>query len=73
LECIPNFSEGRDLGKVETVVEEVRKTPGAKLLDYFSDPGHNRSVVTFIGEPEAAIQALGVELQDKGKEWSRFP
>lgn len=57
LECIPNFSEGRDLHKVETVVEEVRKTPGAKLLDYFSDPDHNRSVVTFIGEPEAVRQA----------------
>ena len=57
LECIPNFSEGRDLDKVETVVEEVRKTPGAKLLDYFSDPDHNRSVVTFIGEPEAVMRA----------------
>ncbi len=57
LECIPNFSEGRDLNKVETVVEEVRKTAGAKLLDYFSDPDHNRSVVTFIGDPEAVKKA----------------
>lgn len=57
LECIPNFSEGRDADKVEAVVEEVRKTPGAKLLDYASDADHNRSVVTFIGEPEAVREA----------------
>jgi glutamate formiminotransferase len=61
LECVPNFSEGRDEKKVEQIVEEVRKTPGAKLLDYFSDPDHNRTVVTFLGEPapvrEAALRA----------------
>ncbi len=61
LECIPNFSEGRDEGKVEQIVEEVRKVVGVKLLDYFSDPDHNRTVVTFLGEPgpvkEAALKA----------------
>jgi len=53
LECVPNFSEGRDESKVEQIVEEVRKTHGVKLIDYFSDPDHNRTVVTFLGEPEA--------------------
>jgi len=57
LECIPNFSEGRDLDKVEAIVQAVRETPGVKLLDSFSDPDHNRSVVTFIGEPEPVKKA----------------
>jgi len=57
LECIPNFSEGRDEGKVEQIVGEVRKIAGVKLLDYFSDPDHNRTVVTFLGEPGAVREA----------------
>ena len=57
VECIPNFSEGRDEGKVEQIVEEVRKVAGVKLLDYFSDPDHNRTVVTFLGEPSAVKEA----------------
>ena len=57
LECIPNFSEGRDRGKVERIVDEIRKTSGVKLLDYSSDEDHNRSVVTFLGEPEQVKQA----------------
>ncbi len=52
LECIPNFSEGRDPGKIEKIVNEVRKISEVKLLDTFSDPDHNRSVVTFLGPPE---------------------
>ena len=52
LECVPNFSEGRDEKKVEEIVAEVRKISGVKLLDYFSDSDHNRTVVTFIGDPE---------------------
>lgn len=57
LECVPNFSEGRDKEKVEQIVEEVRKVKGVTLLDYSSDETHNRSVVTFVGEPEAVIEA----------------
>jgi glutamate formiminotransferase / 5-formyltetrahydrofolate cyclo-ligase len=57
LECVPNFSEGRDESKVERIVEEIRKTPGVKLLDYFSDQDHNRTVVTFLGEPAAVKEA----------------
>jgi len=57
LECVPNFSEGRDDEKVEGIVAQVRETPGVKLLDYFSDPDHNRTLITFIGEPEAVKQA----------------
>ncbi|MCI6609464.1 MAG: glutamate formimidoyltransferase [Ezakiella sp.] len=57
LECVPNFSEGRDKEKVEEIVNEIRTTEGVKLLDYSSDETHNRSVVTFVGEPKAVIEA----------------
>lgn len=57
LECIPNISEGTDLEKVEAIVNEIRNTDGVKLLDYSSDKDHNRSVITFVGEPEAVCEA----------------
>jgi glutamate formiminotransferase len=57
LECVPNISEGRDLSKVEKLIEAVRSAPGVALLDYSSDEDHNRSVVTYVGEPEAVFQA----------------
>lgn len=58
VECIPNFSEGRDLEKVETVVNVFRGVQGVKLLDYSSDADHNRTVVTVVGEPEALEAAI---------------
>ncbi len=51
VECVPNFSEGKDKALVEKIVEEARKIKDVKLLDYSSDEDHNRSVVTMIGEP----------------------
>ncbi|AOT70955.1 glutamate formimidoyltransferase [Geosporobacter ferrireducens] len=57
VECVPNFSEGRDNNIIEAIVEEVRKVKGAKLLDYSSDEDHNRTVVTFIGSPEPIKEA----------------
>jgi glutamate formiminotransferase/formiminotetrahydrofolate cyclodeaminase len=57
VECVPNFSEGRDAAKIEQIADEIRGTDGVKLLDV--DPGKdtNRTVVTFIGMPEAALEA----------------
>ena len=55
--CEPNISEGRDLALVEQVADEIRAVPGVKLLDYSSDPDHNRSVFTYLGEPEPALEA----------------
>ncbi len=52
LECVPNFSEGRDLKKIEKIVAPFRGKEGVKLLDYQNDEDHNRSVVTVVGEPE---------------------
>lgn len=70
MECVPNFSEGRDLQKIEKIVESFRAKAGVKLLDYSNDEDHNRLVVTVVGEPEAlkdaVVEAIGqaVELID---------
>jgi glutamate formiminotransferase len=57
MECVPNISEGRDLDSVERIVEAVRESPGVTLLDYSSDADHNRSVVTYLGEPQRVVEA----------------
>jgi glutamate formiminotransferase/formiminotetrahydrofolate cyclodeaminase len=57
VECVPNFSEGRDLSKVDAIVAAMREIPGVYLLDRESDSDHNRSVVTLAGEPEAVAEA----------------
>src|SRR5580704_15089120 len=57
VECVPNFSEGRDLAKVDAIVAAMREVPGVVLLDRSSDADHNRSVVTIVGEPEAVAEA----------------
>ncbi|HHV26357.1 MAG TPA: glutamate formimidoyltransferase [Tissierellia bacterium] len=57
LQCVPNFSEGRNKEVIEAIVDEVRKVDEVKLLDYSSDKDHNRTVVTFIGEPEKVLEA----------------
>lgn len=58
VECIPNFSEGRDKEKIEAIVNVFRGVERVKLLDYSSDADHNRSVVTVVGEPEALEKAI---------------
>lgn len=57
VECVPNFSEGRDRDKIKAIVREIESAPGVKLLDV--DPGEstNRTVVTFIGAPEGVKEA----------------
>jgi glutamate formiminotransferase / formiminotetrahydrofolate cyclodeaminase len=57
IECVPNFSEGRDMQVIRQITDEIEKTEGVRLLDV--DPGKatNRTVVTFVGEPEAVISA----------------
>ncbi len=57
IQCVPNFSEGRNKEIIEKIVEEIRIVDDVKLLDYSMDKDHNRSVVTFIGEPEKVIKA----------------
>jgi len=55
--CEPNISEGRNLDLVEQVANQVRSVPGVKLLDYSSDPDHNRSVFTYLGAAEDVLEA----------------
>lgn len=56
--CIPNYSEGRDLQKVEKIADCFRAKEGLKLVDYQPDKDHNRTVVEVIGEPKAVMDAV---------------
>jgi glutamate formiminotransferase / formiminotetrahydrofolate cyclodeaminase len=62
IECVPNFSEGRDAAKVDAIVASMSKVPGVYVLDREMDADHNRSVVTLAGDPNAVAEAalLGV-------------
>ena len=79
LECVPNFSEGRDKAEVEEIIEQIRMVDEVKLLDYSLDEDHNRSVVTFIDEhdkvAEAALRAClkAFELIDMRKHSRAHP
>lgn len=79
MECVPNFSEGRDKQKIEKIADCFRGKDNVKLLDYSSDADHNRSVITVVGEPEAlkaaVIEAIGkaVELIDLTQHSGQHP
>ena len=70
VECVPNFSEGQRKEVIESIADTIRKTPGVTLLDVESNPDHNRSVISFVGEPgpvkDAALAASqkAIELID---------
>ncbi len=53
MECVPNFSEGRNMEVMEAILEPFKHTEGMTLLDWSHDEDHNRMVVTLVGEPEA--------------------
>ena len=78
VECVPNFSEGRDKAKVDAIVEAM-KMPGVYLLDREMDADHNRCVITLVGEreaiQEAAIRGVGkaAELIDLTKHQGAHP
>ncbi len=57
IECVPNVSEGRNVATIERIVGIVRATRGVTLLDWSADPDHNRAVLTYVGEPEAVLEA----------------
>ncbi|MCK5151327.1 MAG: glutamate formiminotransferase, partial [Candidatus Thorarchaeota archaeon] len=79
IECVPNFSEGRDKKVIDALSDAVKSVEGVRLLDVEFDPDHNRSVFTFIGEPqkvkEAALKAaeLAVEKIDLTKHEGQHP
>jgi glutamate formiminotransferase / 5-formyltetrahydrofolate cyclo-ligase len=55
IECVPNFSEGRNRSVVESIVSAVHDLPGITIMDCSMDADHNRSVLTFIGSPENVL------------------
>src|SRR5258705_10725692 len=57
VECVPNFSEGRDPATIDALRAAISAVPGAQLLDVQSDTAHNRSVFTFVEPPAAAVAA----------------
>jgi glutamate formiminotransferase/formiminotetrahydrofolate cyclodeaminase len=79
VECVPNFSEGRQVAKVDAIVKAICSVPGVVLLKRESDADHNRSVVTLAGEPaavcEAAVRGVGkaAELIDLTRQTGAHP
>jgi glutamate formiminotransferase len=79
VECIPNFSEGRDLIKIEKIVKPFKNKKGVKLLGYERDEDYNRLVVTVIGEPDSVkstvIEAMGeaIKVIDMRKHKGQHP
>jgi len=67
IECVPNFSEGRDLNVIRQITEQIEHTEGVRLLNV--DPGKatHRTVVTFVGEPEAVIEAAFKAIRKAGE------
>jgi glutamate formiminotransferase/formiminotetrahydrofolate cyclodeaminase len=57
IECVPNFSEGRDLNVIKQITNEIESVPGSMLLDVDPGPDTNRTVVTFIGTPESVLES----------------
>ncbi len=58
VQCVPNFSEGKDLEKIEKIVEPLKNREGVKLLSVEPDKDYNRTVVNIIGEPEKVLEAV---------------
>ena len=79
IECVPNFSEGRRQEVINSIADAIRSTPGVTLLDVESNPDHNRSVISFVGESgpvkQAALAASGkaIELIDLTKHEGEHP
>jgi len=67
IECVPNFSEGRDPAVIQQITAVIENVEGVKLLDV--DPGKatNRTVVTFVGEPEAVVEAAFLAIKKAGE------
>src|SRR6185295_12820472 len=67
IECVPNFSEGRDTQVIQLITDEIEKVEGVRLLNV--DPGKatNRTVVTFVGNPEAVVEAAFRAIRKAGE------
>ena len=57
IECVPNFSEGRDLNVIRQITDAIESVDGVSLLDVDPGASTNRTVVTFVGAPDSAVEA----------------
>jgi glutamate formiminotransferase len=79
VECVPNFSEGRRVDVIDALANEIKKNEGVRLLDYEWDADHNRSVMTFVGDPQGVKKAAfsacakAAELIDMNKHTGEHP
>jgi glutamate formiminotransferase/formiminotetrahydrofolate cyclodeaminase len=79
VECVPNFSEGRDEAKIELISKVIASVPDVFVLDRAMDADHNRSVITFVGEPDSVVEAAfraaanAVELIDLNQHSGEHP
>ena len=67
IECVPNFSEGCDMNIIKQITDEVEKIDGVKLLDVDAGKATNRTVVTFVGHPDAVIEAAFFAIKKAGE------
>src|SRR5882762_2867801 len=67
IECVPNFSEGQNSAVIQQITDEIQKVDGVRLLNV--DPGKatNRTVVTFVGNPEAVVEAAFLAIKKAGE------
>ena len=63
IECVPNFSEGRDMAVIKQITDEIEKIEGVKLLDVDPGAATNRTVVTFVGTPDEVVEAAFVAVK----------
>ncbi len=67
IECVPNFSEGNDLNIIKQITDEIEKVEGVRLLNVDLGKATNRTVVTFVGEPNAVIEAAYLAIKKAGE------
>ena len=67
IECVPNFSEGKDKGKINSIVSKIESVEGITVLDVDSGLDTNRTVVTFVGEPKNVIEAAYEGIREASK------
>ena len=79
VECVPNISEGKDLEKIEQIVDAVRKTDGCTVLGVEPDHDYHRTVITFAGAPDAVVNGAvaliekSIELLDMQQHQGEHP
>jgi len=79
IECVPNFSEGNDMGIINRILDEIKSVKGVKLIDIEPGKATNRTVVTFVGEPTAVCEAafravrMATEVIDMSKHHGEHP